>query len=247
MCDSSQLVTSSHFMVRSVDRDNLWSDTPAKFRINLQKPLKPTLAKLDYAQIPATYYNITTNNNFIQINMGSALAIPINYSIPPGAYTLNDLIGVLQNDLTGLINPGFSVTFSQISGRISISNDSAFTLHLENSNSPSIVLGMEPLVYDSVFSVDGTHVPKIYDSAIYITTNFGTAIQTTTNKLHNVSFVIPHNCNRGEIIQFYSATQFDLLPLVKDQTIGYLEITLFDEYGNILQNAGEWQMMLRIK
>lgn len=241
MCDS-QFVSSSHFFIRSADREDLWNSTPSKFRINLQKSLKGSKAQISYAQLAATYYNITQYNNKINAGLGSNPSTLI--TITPGCYTLNELLQALQTDLSFLGT--VSITFSQITNLITISNSVAFSLDTNIENSLSVAIGFPPAQYLNNTSFTATFIPKVFDNAIYISCNFATAIQTSTSKLHNISFVIPHTANKNEIIQYYASTHFALQPRVQNQTLGYLEFSVFDERGNLLQGLGDWCLMLEI-
>lgn len=242
MCENSQNVSSSHFLIRSVDRLDYWETTPSKFRVNLTKALKGSKAMISYAQIPSTYYNITPTNNVF--NYGLGLLTNVQIIVPVGSYTLNDLINTIQTLLVAL--PNISVNFNTITNLITISSSVNFSLNFNVNNSISSVLGFSPnLVYSNSLGFTGLFVPKIYDNAIYIGCNFCAHMQNTS-KLPNVSFIIPHNCNKNEIIQFYAATQFQLNPKVLDQVIGYLEFTVYNEKGEILQGLADWCMMIQI-
>ena len=139
-----------------------------------------------------------------------------------------------------------SVTFDIIKELMTISNSVNFSLNFNVNNSIVGALGFNPqLTYSSNTSFVGSQVPKLFDSSIYISCNFCTHIQTTS-QLHNVSFVIPHNVNRGEIIQFYSSSQFALQPHIQNQTIGAVEFIVFNEEGRVLQNLADWSIMLHI-
>lgn len=242
MCERSQFATSSHFLIRSADRNDFWNSTPSKFSVNLSKPLKGTRAVISFLQMPATYYNITSTNNKIKADIG-AVANTV-YSLTPGNYTLNDLMTALQTLLTPLGVP--VISFDNIANLMTIANNVNFSLDFNFDNSLSVVLGFSPLLsYSNLLSFTGQKVPKLFDSSIYIGTNFATHIQTTS-KLKNVSFVIPHNVNKNEVIQFYSSTQFALYPKIKDEILGNLEFTAFNEKGELLQGLGEWQIMIEI-
>ena len=241
MCDS-QLVSSSHFHIRSSDRNDYWNTTPADFTINLSKPLKGTRAQIAFCQIPATYYNITSTNN--KFNGGSGDALNISFTVPIGSYNLNDLMSAIQN-LLNSIGPA-TVVYDNITGLINISNDVSFSLDFNVDNSIASVLGFSPnKEYIDDTSFTAWQAPKLFDNAIYISCNFATHIQTTSN-LKNISFLIPHNVNKGEIIQFYSSTQFALQPHVKEQTIGSVRFMVFNEKGELLQGLADWAIMIQI-
>lgn len=242
MCES-QSVSSSHFLIRSSDRNSFWDTTPANFNINLQKSLKGRKAQISYLQMPVTYYNVNSSNNTFTANIVDAPETIIN--VTPGSYNISDIINYLQGALSFLGT--VTVTLNPITFLFTISCNNIFYLNFNVNNSIAEVLGFNPnLIYGGQLSYTAQKAPKLFDNAIYISCNFATAIQTTTKKLHNVSFVIPHNCNKGEIIQFYASTQFSLQPRIFEQTIGIIEIKVFDERGRQLENLGEWVMMLEI-
>lgn len=236
MCDS-QLVTSSHFHIRSADRQNKYQTTPAEFTVNLSKPLKGSKAQLSFLQAPSSYYNVTIYNTF-----GYDDSV---ITISPGNYSMNDLISAVNTKLS-LLPVDTRLSYNQITSLMTFSGSSNFVLSF-GDNSMADILGFNPtLTYVGASTYTGSFVPKLYNNCIYMTVSFCGHIQTTTPYLNNVSFVIPHNVNRSEIIQFYSSTQFALQPKVKDQTIGTVDIRVFDENGNQLQGLGDWAMMLHI-
>jgi hypothetical protein len=236
MCDNPY-ATSTHFLIRSSDRTDYFNENPASFKVNLATALKGSKAQISYAQIPNTYYNVTSKNNRFGVDDDLI-------TIPPGAYSLNDLMSAISNALLPYGTP--TVTFNNITNLMTIALNVNFLLSFVMSNNISRLIGFNPNTERSgQQSYTGTRTPKLYDNAIYISTNFCTNIQTTSN-LKNVSFVIPHNVNKGEIIQFYSSTQFALQPRVNQQTIGNIEIRVFDEHGDLLQGLGEWCIMIQI-
>jgi hypothetical protein len=165
-------------------------------------------------------------------------------ALQTGAYTLSDLTTAIQNAI-GFLGT-VAVNFSVKKNLITISADVAFSLDLTVNDSIVNVIGFEKKIYTGGFDYVGIFLPKLYDNAIYISCNFCTHMQTTTPALHNVSFIVPHNVNRGEIIQFYNASQFSLQPRIRDQTIGYIELSVFNEKGELLQGLGDWLIMFEI-
>lgn len=232
MCDNLNVPTSSHFLIRSIDREEYYSSSPSSFRVQLSKPLRGNKAQIAFAQLGNTYYNITNKNNAIKYNN-------VLYTVPEGCYSLNELMSTIGSLLT------LTVSFDSIVGRMTIQSGVIFTLDLTIDNSICKKIGFLPQVYAAALSYTGSYVPKLYDNSIYIQTNFCAHIQTTSPK-KNVSFVIPHTGNKGDIIFFYASSQFSLQPIIKDQTIGILEINVLDEDGDILKNLAEWQMMIQI-
>lgn len=233
MCDS-QLVTSTHFHIRSADRNDYWNTTPSDFTINLQKPLKGTKAQISFCQIPNTYFNITNSNNKFSYD-------DVPYTVSIGCYSLQELMNAIQN----LLPVGSTVSYDSITGLIVITTINSISFDFAVNNSIAPVIGFNPNETYTGTTLIGWQSPKLFDNAIYIGCNFATNIQTTSN-LKNVSFVISHNVNKGEIIQFYSASQFNLQPRVQEQTIGSIRFTVFNEKGELLQGLADWSILIQI-
>ena len=237
MCDSSQYVNNTHILIRSMDRTDFWGQTTSNFKLTLSKPQKGSKCQLSYCQLTNTYYNIKNSNKYLVVNGN-------NYSLDVGTYTLNSLMAALQNLLVD--EGAFTITFSTLTNLITIDGGHVFTMNLNIPNSIAKVIGFNPYAtYAGRSSYTGTNLPKIYDNAVYINVNFANNIQTSS-QLKNVSFVIPNNKNIGEVVEFYSNTQFSLQPRVQNQTIGDVQIQVFDEEGELLVGLGEWCMMIQI-
>jgi hypothetical protein len=56
MCENSSALPSTHFLIRSADRENYWETTASDFTINLQRSLKGSKAQISYLQLPVNYY-----------------------------------------------------------------------------------------------------------------------------------------------------------------------------------------------
>jgi hypothetical protein len=240
MCDNYNYIINqpncSHILLRSVDRDDYFNTSPSNFQVQLSKPVRANRAQISYAHIPNTYYNITNKNNKFLLNT-------VQQSMPPGCYSLNELIAELSIILNtiGVSN----ITFNSISNLLTIGLDVNFSIDFNVDNSLANKVGFLKFNYTGANTYTGSYVPKIYENCIYINTNFCTHIQTTSpNK--NISFVIPNTVNKGEIIQFYSSTQFNLQPIIANQTIGIIQLQLLDENGDQLINIGDWQIMIQL-
>jgi hypothetical protein len=228
-----------HLYLASKDRDDYNSD-PADCRLNISKSLKPKCISLSFAQFPNTYYNITSRNNKIRV-AGNI------YSITPGTYNLGDLMQALAN---ALVAENIVVSFDDVIGRIIFSSSGFFDLDFTVDDSIYAKVGFKKIYYSDYTSYTGAFVPKIYDTSIFISINgiSSGCISPTGRENKNVqnsTFIVPNNVNKGEIIQFYQHSQFNLNPKV-DDTINFFDVRFYDDDGFILQNLGEWAMMIEL-
>lgn len=229
-----------HLYLASKDREDFGAD-PANCRLSVAKSLNPKCISLSFAQFPNTYYNITEKNNKLKIN-GNI------YSIPPGTYTLSDLMQALADALTPL---NITVSFDDVKGRLTFNTPNLDLFDFNVDDSIHAKLGFKKQSYSDSNAFTGEFVPKIYDTSIFVSINGINSgciapIGRDNKNVQNATFIIPNNVNKGEIIQFYQHSQFNLNPKVYD-TINYFDVRFYDDDGFILQNLGEWAMMIELK
>lgn len=216
----------------SKNREDYNNTNPNKCAIKIKSPFYSKKAKLSFAQIPSTYYNITNRKNQFQFNS-------VNYTVSPGNYNLNELI----SELTTLI--GGTITFNVQSFLLSVAQPLNFDLNFNIPNTIGYILGFGNSNNTGSNSYTGNYLPKLYNNSIFCITSIGSAPIQTSSNLSNVSFVIPHNVNKGEIIQFYNHTQFDIFPNVESLISNYVEFYFYDEEGELIQNLGDWVLMIQ--
>lgn len=220
----------NHFYINSEDRED-WNNTnPASFRANLYKQLNPRCIELSFAQIPNTWYNVTLKNNRIWVD-------DVLYTITPGSYTLNDILQALANSTP------LTFAYNDITNKILISGAAIFEIDFSLPFSMNKLLGFKNIFYSGATSYLGTFGPKLYDTAVFISTNLNQGV-VMTSPLKNCTFVIPVNTNKSEVVQFYSKTQFSISPKVHE--INFLDIRVFDEAGDLLEGMSDWSMMIKI-
>ena len=180
MCDNPSNLPSTHFLVRSADRENYWETTSSDFTINLQRSLKGQKAQISYLQLPVSYYNVTQNNNTFTANVVDAAETTIN--ITPGSYNVSDIITALQTAMSFLGT--MTISLNPITFLFTISCNNIFYMNFNVNNSIARLLGFNPnLTYEDQLSYTAQNPPKLFDNAIYISCNFSTTIQTTTKAL----------------------------------------------------------------
>ena len=101
-------------IVNSADRNvNYYYNSPTQFQIIFSKILQNVKkVKLKNVILPNVIYNVTNNNNLFNF---AANNNAFSYYIPPGFYTITNLLTTLQNGLNNIgsgQNPSFSFTLS---------------------------------------------------------------------------------------------------------------------------------------
>lgn len=219
-----------HFLIESQDREDFNNTNPSNFRVNLHKELHPQCIELSFLQMPNTFYNITLKNNRMWID-------DTLFTVIPGVYTLNDLLQALAT------STGLTFAYNDITNQVLISKNVIFAIDFSLPNSINRAIGFKDIFYGGQTSYLSTFGPKIYDCAIFISTNLNQGV-ITTGQLKNCTFVIPCNVNKSEIIQFYSKSQFSISPKAKE--IQYLDFKVLNSRGEELQGLSDWSCMIKL-
>lgn len=230
-------INTHHCYLQSADREDPNSD-PANCRITLAKSLMPKCISLSYAFIPATFYNITERNNKFAIDATT-------YTVPAGCYTLADVMQAIADLLTAF---HVTVSYDDVIGRMIISTTDPFiNINFSVANSIGTTLGFKNISYSDAASYTSSFVPKLYSNSIFISINGINSGCITSQKanVQNSTFIVPANVNKGEVIQFYKHSQFNLTPRVND-TINFFDIRFYDEFGFQLINLADWSLMLEM-
>jgi hypothetical protein len=82
--------------------------------------------KIEYIQLPYSWYNISSNYNSIRINGTNTV------SVTAGWYTASGLASALQTALQ-VVDATFTCTYSSITGKFTIARTTNFTLNLSSS------------------------------------------------------------------------------------------------------------------
>jgi hypothetical protein len=230
----------SFVVINSADRVDYQHSTPSNFRIQLNTAIKiPDCAKIKLvsASIPNTFYNITSLNNTFGVNS-------VTYTIPPGSYTLSNLLGEIASLISGA-NPNMSISYNQATSVVTIFNNANFTFDMTLSNLYKSLSFLKQ-VYSGSSSYSAMYAPTI-DPALYFFICFDWLGQGTLSSANNTSsFLVQNNANIGQYI-FYNCNSQWYHPVdLKGQLISSLNIILRDMSGNILQGAGDWVAVLSL-
>ena len=230
----------NHCIISSRDRQDPINTTPQNFTVTLQNPIYNSSSfTLINVMMPNVFYNVTParGNNKISFN-GST------YDIYDGSYTLNAYMQFIELFVSPFI-PGFSITYDQITSKITISATSTFTMEFNLYPKTAYTLGFKPILY----SGSNTYTAESPTNMIALGINI--IIDTVTNttslstpNFRSSSFFINNNTNNQEYLQFYENSAYRHSVFSKSTFINSMNISLYDSDGYPLENAGDWIMIL---
>lgn len=224
--------TKKYLLVNSSDREY---GSTSDFKIKLPHSLHYQHCELIYVMIPNTFYNITAANNTLLYNN-------IAYSVYPGNYNFDELIQTIID----ILPAGVGVKFDDTEGKLTIQNDTPFTLSFPNTGSINYILGFDPL-YNVVNSSDhySINTVSIADTELFIEINeLSSNFMTSGDTYYSPTFCISNNGNKNDMLQWYKHSTYPQECTIKDNNLQWLTIRLKNQYGEILQKVGEWSMLI---
>jgi len=110
--------------------------------------------KLSNMQFYNTIYNINQYNNLIAFSITNSEGTEFMTlkSLALGNYVVSEFTSALEN-LMNSVSPGFTVTYSNITGLITISNSNSFSLNFTSPSNMWVVLGFLPQLYPTTTSI----------------------------------------------------------------------------------------------
>lgn len=223
--------------INSYDRENFNTSKPSDCIVKLPSAVKNNnKLELLYFQMPNTYYNITSQNNKLTIN-------ETEYTLTHGSYTLYNLLSNLK-ELIAVEITNIDIQYSEILGLIRFENLD-FPLQFECNTELTRILGFKSGQTKSGTVITGDFPPKIYQQNIFINISRSSDVMTSVKNLGGCSIVVPNNVNHNSFITYSSKSQYRHLLRVEED-LEYIEIQIRDIYGNIIQNPGEFLMILRV-
>lgn len=242
-------------VISSENRQNPNLTTSTNFSIQLQNPINEMymLYALKAATIPKTYYNIDSPRNTFTITDSSG---PNSVTITPGNYDITALTTALQTALNALAVDTYTVSYSAVSGKITITSTFAgFVINPTLATLQGLILDQMGFNLGIAYpSVAGTiTAPNVLDISgiknVYIVINeFTQYLRNTTNAFQN--FKVPMNGQFGDIIYYTDETgyhQYFNIATASKSNIRTLTIRLIDQYGQEIQlNGREWEFTLQL-
>ena len=242
-------------LISSENRLNPNLTTSTNFTVQLANPINEVYALygLKAATIPKTYYNIDSPRNQFTITDSSGTNTVV---LTPGNYSMANLLIELAAQLNALAVDTYTVTYSEISGKITITSSFAgFSVNPTLATLRGLVLdqlgfnlGIEYVSVGGVLTppnvVDISGIKNVY----IIIDEFTQFVRNTTNAFQN--FKVQMNGQFGDVIYWTDESgyhqYFNIAPANKSN-IRTLNIRLVDQYGiDINLNGREWQMILQL-
>lgn len=198
------------------------------------------------ANIPYSFYNINSSNNFLAFTKNSQ---QYSYYIPVGNYNVNSLMSQINQDLA-LYN--ITLTYNKLTNKYSFSSNLPTTFL--NTSTCFQFLGFEPNNKNIDFSlINATYkvnseipINLIFYSYLYIYSNLQTYNFSKISQINKMNLLcsIPIDTQPNSMISYRRNTDF------KSNTyqsfIPNLEIKICDKYGNIINlNGCDWSMVLQ--
>lgn len=242
-------------VINSEDRLNYLGTSSTNFRINVNNPVISVLVGygLKSAVIPKTNYNIPAIRNTFQIKDSIDTK---TVTVPAGNYTMTELLTEIQSILNGFGVDTYTVTYSAITGKVTITSTYAtFELNpnlVYQQGSVLYKLGFNPTI--AYFAVAGTlTAPNVADISgiknVFIKIKQLTQyMRNTTNSMLN--FKVDFGGCFGSIIYFSDEAKYHQYFNVSQDSIqsqGFYDISLVDEYGFPVDlNGRDWSFVLQL-
>ena len=192
--------------------------------------------------IPVTWYNVKTGvNDTILFNEGAG---NLTATLTQGNYSISDLVTEIKTALDTAGLDTYTVTYSSISMKITISSTGSFSL-LFNTGSSEIykLIGFENIDTSSASSHVGSNVIDLaLVKRIQIIIPELGVIGRSTDTNVEYTFLIDVDENRGNLVHFNDQGNFNQFQFGSYKTLSQLHVILRDQDNNILDlNGGDWK------
>src|SRR5579875_2133766 len=236
-------------IVNSADRNvNYYYNTPTQFQITFNKILQNVRkVKLINTILPNVIYNVTNNNNLFNF---AANNNAFSYYIPPGFYTITNLLTTLQNGLNNIgsgQNPSFSFTlsFSYTTQTITITCTTSCVIYFAVPGSCNALLGFPYQNQTSNTTFVAPNAPSLINPVNLFLTIQELGINTKVLD-KECTFYIPL-VNQNSTLLYLNKNDLgkQVIKFFYPQNITTLTVTLTDESGNLINLLGlDWTFIL---
>lgn len=184
----------------------------------------------------------------------------------PNSWTGTDLATVLQTALNSVGPAGFTVTYSSVTMRFTISNASAFQLKFSSADASDTIYNVYGFIKGtdtaSALSVTSTNTAKCQGfSAFYLASRaltrskaFYSGMTASTqgtstnliNSMQNVFMMIPVDVGLGEMIKIVEC-DLTIEQFNSDQVLENIDIQVIDEYGQPITLGADWNFTIDLE
>lgn len=193
---------------------------------------------VDHCEVPNSFYIVNYTNNMIKINN-------ISYTVPVGNYNVNSLIV----ELLALLPAGFTITYSNISNKMTFGYSAPFIIN-GSSSTINKVIGLD--VYDLSSDINNKIImPHLVNflplSIINFHSSFLNASNFNATDGSNDVFLCLQN-NVGSLSTINYTNQNNIQYLVDKTSITNFTITVTNSDGDLINfNNIDWTMGLLLK
>lgn len=199
---------------------------------------------LQQAVIPYSFYSINSTNNYFHVE--DSLANSYAFTVEEGNYNITQMINALLAEMGG----GWSITYSSITNKITISNSLGATFSVMGDGTLNHALGfMEDTntasVGTTLTSTHGINLNQIRAINVELANMPCSTINTAQPLNQNIISTLPVTSAPYGMI-FYS-NQNGFRVNMYCNTMNKIHIRLLDNLGKLIQmNNVNWQMTLQI-
>ena len=202
-----------------------------------------TFITVSNAQIPVSFYTITSTNNTINYTQPQ-IGLDRTFTIPVGNYNSTSLISALRNGFQNLL----ALSINKLNGKLSFFFDTNTVI--ESTSSMKDILGIEndftcdantTSVLPFPLNLLGVKKISIKSNSLAITSyssvNFSTSNTLTTIPVDQPAFNMISYVNQSDLNT----------NILQARTLNTIDITLVDENGNFLDfNNCDWSMTITL-
>jgi len=243
MSRESKNEEATRVIINSANRTDL-ADLTSDFTYALDKQVSKVVAiEVVSVQIPFSYYAINGTND--QLSSFAGLATLIH-----GNYTSASFAAMVEAQLN-LLAAGHTVTYSSVTGRITVANAGNTRIIVSGVNDAAPLLGFTvssalaaSVTGDSTAVFTGPNYLVIKSLALtrYNSTPAVTAADLASTTIFHT---VPVNVNAGAIIIDTPESNSSMSPLNFPDNFNEIDLQLEDDQGNQLDlNGANWSMQL---
>lgn len=231
-----------------VESSKRTSGSPSQFAITLLWPLnQPKSIALESVQIYNSQYTINNFNN--KLNWTTSTSTPITSTLINGNYTATSLATMIETVMNddNTTSDLYKVSFSSVSGKITILNDNSnnFQLNFLNANNSCYkLLGFLNQNYTGNNTYSGDNVVCLNTKLYKIYLDFISQNTYTANQLTGLIAIVPNNTQFGDLI-CYNPPLAKSFQLRNINDLSTFKITVRDDNDNLCElNGVDWSMNL---
>ena len=239
-------------VILNINSSQRTSGTNEDFKINIQNLGLRNIESwaIGSVSIPFTYYTINSTNNYMRV-----MPVDTNITLTPGNYTMPQLITALKTELDALAIGTFTITYSDITNKMTFSCTNPFGFNFPAEDSLIYkVLGFRNLNYtlfNTLNSVDAVNLSG--PNNLYITSQklWSTNSDLSWVRKNNEYIRAPVIMNflvtgsPGDVMQYYNNGDQKTYNIKHDMISGIdLQLRNGETYEIIDLNRAPWSIEL---